>query len=170
MPQGILPDLRPFCGFLAISTTLFCWYPASAQTQIQTAPVIAKGSCGPKSGVTIDGETSEYKCDTVIVARTQRGTILIQFADTTGDDGRTLGFGGIIEGMQGFGADAAQLVAVERLYLSGGAEPVPAERGTCILNWTGLQRTGGTLMSVVCGGAGEADGYDIEAVAVLATQ
>lgn len=63
------------------------------------------GACDPKSGVTIDGQTSRFHCDSAVVVRTLRGTVLIHFADKRGDDGRTLGFAGTIEGKQGFGAD-----------------------------------------------------------------
>ena len=101
--------------------------------------------------------------------RSERGTVLIQFTDKQGDDGRILGFAGTIEGRQGFGADATQMMAVERVYL-GGTEPVPIQRGSCIMNWTGLHRTGGRLTSVVCGGRGEAEGSDIMAMAALETR
>lgn len=72
------------------------------------------------------------------MVRTERGTVLIQFADKSGDDGRLLGFGGTIEGKQGFGAETTQMMALERIYLGGGSAPVPATRGTCIMNWSGL--------------------------------
>ena len=92
---------------------------------------------------------------------------MIQFTDKAGDDGRILGFAGTIEGKQGFGADATQMMAVERIYLAGGSEPISATRGTCIMNWTGLHRTGGRLTSVLCSGRGSAEGYDIKAISVL---
>ncbi|MDP3657886.1 MAG: hypothetical protein Q8R45_13105 [Brevundimonas sp.] len=142
--------------------------PASALAQSGPDPIIASGTCDPRSGVTInDGDLSRLYCDTVVIARTERGTVLIQFTDKQGDDGRILGFAGTVEGRQGFGADTTQVMAVERLYLAGGATPITADRGTCIMNWTGLQRTGGRLVSVVCGGRGEAEGSDIMAMAVL---
>lgn len=147
-------------------TLLLAVLPAAAQAQ--SAPVIVSGTCNPKSGVTIDdGESGGFACDTAIVARTERGTVLIQFTDKSGDDGRILGFAGTIEGKQGFGADATQTMAVERLYLAGGATPIPADRGTCILNWSGPQRTGGKLTSVLCAGHGQAEGSDVKAMAVL---
>lgn len=152
--------LRPLIALLLCA-------PVPALAQSSSAPIIASGACDPQSGVTIaDGDLSRLYCDTVVIMRSERGTVLIQFTDKQGDDGRVLGFAGTIEGRQGFGADATQLMAVERVYL-GGAEPVATERGSCIMNWTGLQRTGGRLLSVVCGGRGEAEGSDITAMAAL---
>lgn len=140
----------------------------SATAQIQGKPIIVSGTCDEKSGVTIDnGDNSQFGCDTAVITRSDRGTVLIQFADKTGDDGRLLGFAGTIEGKQGFGADLTQMLAVERLYLASGANPVPVSRGTCIMNWTGLHRTGGRLTSVLCGAAGQAEGANIKALAVL---
>jgi hypothetical protein len=134
----------------------------------QSTPIIVNGRCDAKSGVTIDdGEMTALACDTGVVMRSDRGTVLIQFTDKAGDDGRIVGFAGTIEGKQGFGADAAQIMAVERIYLAGGAAPVPASRGTCIMNWTGLQRTGGRLSSVVCGAVGSAEGSLVKAMVVL---
>ena len=141
--------------------------PVPAFGRSSTEPIIVSGTCDTQSGVTIDeGDLNRLYCDTVIIMRSERGTVLIQFTDKQGDDGRVLGFAGTIEGRQGFGADATQMMAVERVYL-GGTEPVPTDRGSCIMNWTGLQRTGGRLLSVVCGGRGEAEGSDIMAMAVL---
>lgn len=140
----------------------------ASPSKAQSTPIIVNGTCEPQSGVTIDnGESSGFGCDTAVVARTDRGTVLIQFTDKAGDDGRILGFAGTIEGKQGFGADASQMVAVERIYLAGGATPIPATRGTCIMNWSGLQRTGGRLTSVLCAAAGQAEGSNIKAMAVL---
>lgn len=139
-----------------------------AASPAQSVPIIVTGTCDPKSGVTInDGSNGGFACDTAIVTRTDRGTVLIQFADKAGDDGRILGFAGTIEGKQGFGADEAQTMAIERLYLAGGATPIPADRGTCILNWSDPQRTGGKLTSVLCAGHGKAEGSDVKAMAVL---
>jgi len=144
--------------------------PTLALAQSSSAPIIASGACDEHSGVTIDeGDLSRLYCDTVVIMRSERGTVLIQFTDKQGDDGRILGFAGTIESRQGFGADATQVMAVERVYL-GGADPVPTERGSCIMNWTGLHRTGGRLTSVVCGGRGEAEGSDIMAMAALETR
>lgn len=144
----------------------FAGLPALAQTT--DTPIIVEGTCDPQSGVTInDEEPNQFACTVAIIARTDRGTVLIQFTDKTGDDGRILGFAGTIEGKQGFGANTVQALAVERLYLAGGAEPVPANRGTCFLNWTGLHRTGGKLTSVTCGAAGQVDSYQIKAIAAL---
>lgn len=147
-------------------TLLFAGLPATAHAQ--SAPVIVSGTCDSKSGVTIDdGASGGFACDIAIVARTDRGTVLIQFTDKAGDDGRILGFAGTIEGKQGFGADTMQTMAVERLYLAGGATPIPADRGTCILNWSGLQRTGGKLTSVLCAGAESADRAKVKALVAL---
>ncbi len=146
---------------------------ATSHAEVQSAqePIMATGPCDPRSGVTIDdGELSSFACDVVVVSRTDRGTVLIQFTDRAGDDGRILGFAGTIEGRQGFGADTTQVMAVERFYLGGGVEPVPAQRGTCIMNWTGLHRTGGRLVNVTCGGRGTAEGHDITAMAVLTAE
>ena len=143
--------------------------PAILSGQTSADPIIAEGVCDPESGVTIDGEKSDFACDVAVIMRAQQGTVLIQFTDKAGDDGRIVGFGGVVEGKQGFGADETQMMAVQRIYLAGGAQPVPADRGTCIMNWTGLHRTGGRLKSVMCGGAGEADGYDIKALVILDT-
>ena len=138
-----------------------------AVSQIVGEPIIASGTCDQKSGVMVDdGETSQFSCDTVVITRSQRGTILIQFTDKHGDDGRILGFAGTIEGKQGFGADAAQILGVERVYLGAG-DPVIASAGSCIMNWSGLQRTGGRLESVVCGGRGKAEGSDFKALVIL---
>ena len=112
-------------------------------------PVIVSGTRDLKSGVKInDGENNSFSCDTAVIARTECGTVLIQFTDKVGDDGRILGFAGTIEGKQGFGADAAQMIAVERVYLAGGANPITASRGTCIMNWSGLLREGGWVTSI----------------------
>jgi hypothetical protein len=152
--------------------TLLLLVPASASSQSTTPDaVIINGTCDPKSGVTInDGEKSDFACDTAVVMRSSQGTVLIQFTDKQGDDGRILGFAAIIEGKQGFGADDTQMLAVQRIYLAGGSIPIPASRGTCIMNWSGLQRTGGKLTSVLCAARGEAEGTDIQAVAVLKAQ
>jgi len=139
-----------------------------ALAQIQGTPIVVSGTCEPKSGVTLnDEDPSQFACDTAIVTRSDRGTVLIQFTDKKGDDGRILGFAGVIEGKQGFGAEPVQIFGVERLYLAGGAPPVPVNRGSCIMNWTGLQRTGGRLTSVVCSAGGQAEGYDIKAIVAL---
>jgi hypothetical protein len=138
-----------------------------ADAQIAGKPVIVKGTCDTKSGVEIDdGAISQFGCNAAMVVRTERGTVLVQFTDTTGDDGRMLGFGGVIEGRQGFGADKTQMLAVQRIYLGDDA-PITADRGTCILNWTGLERTGGKLTSVLCGGVGSAEGSTVAAKAFL---
>ncbi|MBV2150457.1 hypothetical protein KRZ98_19830 [Sphingobium sp. AS12] len=96
--------------------------------------------------------------------------MLIQFTDKSGDDGRILGFAGTIEGKQGFGADLVQMIAVERIYLTSGDNPIPASAGTCIMNWARLQRTSGRLTSILCGRRGQAEGSDIRAMAVLQAQ
>jgi hypothetical protein len=137
-------------------------------TQVPTFPLIVTGTCDLQSAVTIaDGVSEPFGCDTAVITRTERGTVLIQFTDKSGDDGRILGFAGMVEGKQGFGADPTQMMAVERLYLAGGADPIQASRGTCIMNWSGLQRTGGHLTSVVCGARGQAEGSDVKALVVL---
>lgn len=142
--------------------------PPPAASQVQGQPIIVNGVCDPKSGVTIDdGENDQFDCDVAIIARVQNGNVLIQFTDKNGDDGRILGFAGANEGKQGFGADTTQMIAVERIYLAGGAAPVPASRGTCIMNWSGLQRAGGRLSSVLCAAVGSAEGFKIQAMAVL---
>lgn len=152
--------------FTASSVLLLMATPAGSQ--VQERLIFVSGSCNPKSGVVIDdGESSPFGCDTAVISRTQRGSVLIQFTDKRGDDGRILGFAGTIEGKQGFGADTTQVLAVERFYLAGGANPIQATRGTCFMNWTGLERTGGHLTSVVCAARGLASGYDIKAIAVL---
>lgn len=151
---------------IAISALICVALPLASQAQER--PIIVSGTCEPMSGVVIDdGESNSFGCDTAVIARTERGTVLIQFTDKLGDDGRILGFAGTIEGRQGFGADTAQMMVVERIYLAGGADPIATPQGTCIMNWSGLQRTGGRLISVVCGARGEAEGYDIKAMAVL---
>jgi hypothetical protein len=148
--------------------TLLTLGVAPTYAHAQGAPIIVSGHCDSKSGVTIDdGETSQFGCDTAVIARTDRGTVLIQFTDKSGDDGRILGFAATIEGRQGFGADPVQMLGVERLYLAGGADPVPTTAGSCIMNWSGLHRTGGKLTSVTCGARGEAEGADIKALVQL---
>jgi hypothetical protein len=143
--------------------------PAAAQTA--SRPVIVSGTCDVKSGVKInDNENNSFSCDTAIIAPTQRGTVLIQFTDKVGDDGRILGFAGTIEGKQGLGADATQMIAVERVYLAGGANPITASRGTCIMNWSGLLREGGRVTSVLCAARAQSEGYDIQAMAMLEAQ
>lgn len=114
-----------------------------------------------------EGKISEFDCDSAVITRTQRRSVLIQFTDKLGDDGRILGFAGTIEGKQDFGADATQMVAVQCFCLAGGANPILASRDTCIMNWSGLECTGGHLVSVLCGAKGQAEGYDIKAMAVL---
>lgn len=152
---------KPIIASLMLATS-----PATAQ--IQGEPIVVFGTCDEKSGVRInDGKNDRFGCDSAVITRSDRGTVLIQFTDRTGDDGRLLGFAGTIEGRQGFGADLTQMLAVERLYLAGGADPVPVSRGTCIMNWTGLHRTGGRLTSVLCGAAGESESVNIQALAVL---
>ena len=143
--------------------------PAAAQ--VSGKPIMVSGSCDSTTGVTLDdGSPIQFACNMAVIARTDRGTVLIQFADKKGGDGRILGFAGRIEGKQAFGAERVQIMAVERFYLAAGATPIPAARGTCFMNWTGLQRTGGRLTSVICGGRGEADGSDIIAKAMLKTR
>lgn len=138
-----------------------------AASQSPPLPIIASGKCSPKSGVTVgNDEISLFACDSVVIAHTVRG-ILIQFVDKRGDDGRLLGFAGTIEGKQGFGAEKLQAVQVERLYLMGSGRPVPVAVGTCFMNWTGLQRTGGRLTSVTCGARGSAEGTDVKAIVQL---
>lgn len=51
--------------------------------------------------------------------------------------------------------------------LRGAQSPFPSPGGSCFMNWTGLQRTGGRLTSLVCGAAARADGAYIKAVASL---
>lgn len=156
---------------MLISAALMFCAVTPAGAQVQGKPIIVDGTCNSMSGVTIDDdEMSAFDCNTAVVARMQSGTVMIQFADKSGDDGRILGFAGTIEGKQGFGADAAQLVAVERLYLAGGEKPILVSKGTCIMNWSGLERTGGSLTSVVCGARGEGEGHDIRAMAGLETK
>lgn len=153
---------------IAVSCAMMTLLPSPSGAQSAPQPIIAHGTCDPKTGVSIDdGDQSSFACDVAIVARTERGSVLIQFADKTGDDGRLLGFGGTIEGKQGFGAENTQMMAVERIYLGSGNAPVPATRGTCILNWTGLHRTGGKLTSILCSGVGSAEGHLIKALAIL---
>lgn len=143
-------------------------WSAPASPQGVNQPIVAHGTCDAQSGVTINGQRSgSFACDMVAVTRTQRGSVIIQFTDRRGDDGRVLGFAGMIEGKQGFGADQVQVVVVERLYLEGGADPVPVARGTCMLNWTGLYRTGERLIAAVCGARGQAEGADIQGRAVF---
>lgn len=156
---------------LALLLSPLCLLPVPVSAQIVGQPIFVSGVCDPQSGVTIDnGSNSQFGCDTAVVTRSPRGTVLIQFTDKHGDDGRILGFAGTIEGKQGFGADPVQMMAVERIYLAGGANPIAAQVGTCIMNWTGLSRTGGRLTSIVCGGKGVADGSSVKALAVLSVK
>lgn len=143
-------------------------YPAMAQ--VQSKPIFASGKCdNQKSGVAIDDneQPKGFACDTAVIVRMDNGSVLIQFTDKAGDDGRILGFAGHIEGKQGFGADLTQMVAVERVYLQGGGEPISVAGGTCIMNWSGLNRTGGRIESVLCASGGEADGHPFRAMVVL---
>jgi hypothetical protein len=149
---------------LAATVMLFATAPLKAQDA--SMPTFVSGTCDPTSGVSINDDNSTFGCDTAVVSRTARG-VMIQFTDKSGDDGRILGFAGTIEGRQGFGADPVQMMAVERVYLGGNVNPLPARRGTCILNWTGLQRTGGTISSVVCGAVLAAEGSNIKATVIL---
>jgi hypothetical protein len=133
--------------------------PAPAEMPV---PLVVEGKCDPKSGVEVGADgLSRFECDVAVIAQTPRG-ILIQFTDKSGRDGRILGFAGTIEGKQGFGADPTQVVAVERLYLKGGGEPLRARRGTCFLNWSDRK-----LASVLCGAAAEHEGTPIKAMAAL---
>lgn len=152
---------------IALSLCVF----SSVHAQASDEPIVINRTCDPKSGVTIDnGEPTRFACDSAVIARTERGTVLIQFTDKSGDDGRILGFAGTIEGKQGFGADLVQMIAVERIYLTSGGNPIPASAGTCIMNWARLQRTSGRLTSILCGGRGQVEGSDIRAMAVLQAQ
>jgi len=153
--------------FAALALVIAGSAPTPSWGQTAADPIIVEGTCGLDSGVTINSEKSDFACNVAVIMRAQQGTVLIQFADKTGDDGRIVGFGGVIEGKQGFGADATQMMAVQRIYLAGGAQPIPADRGTCIMNWTGLHRTGGRLTSVICGGTGAAEGHDVKAMVTL---
>lgn len=154
------------CKSVLIALPLLVASPAASQTDGR--PIIVSGTCDPKSGVSVDGdENSRFDCDTAVVMRSERGTVLIQFTDKAGDDGRILGFAGTIEGKQGFGADSTQMMGVERIYLGGGSEPVPASTGTCIMNWSGLHRTGGRLTSIMCGANGAAEGVAVKAISIL---
>jgi hypothetical protein len=151
-----------------IVASVLTLFPMPTFAQVQSIPIIVSGECDASSGVQIDdGQNNQLACDSAVIARTERGTVLIQFTDRSGDDGRILGFAGTIEGRQGFGADPVQMLAVERLYLAGGSEPVPATAGSCIMNWSGLHRTGGRLTSVTCGARGETEGADIRALVQL---
>lgn len=162
--------MRKTKTFAAWAVAIAASAPTTQLGQSATDPIIAEGTCGLDSGVTINSEKSDFACDVAVIMRAQQGTVLIQFTDKAGDDGRIVGFGGVIEGKQGFGADATQMMAVQRIYLAGGAQPIPADRGTCIMNWTGLHRTGGRLTSVICGGTGAAEGYDVKAMVILETE
>lgn len=161
--------MRIFLAFGCAVSESMCSVPATAQ--IQGKPILASGKCDDeKSGVVIDEQEEQpngFACDTAVITRSDSGSVLIQFADKAGDDGRILGFAGRIEGKQGFGADITQMLAVQRLYLQGGGEPILVDRGTCIMNWSGLHRTGGQLRSVLCAAGGEADGHSVKAMAVL---
>ena len=151
-----------------IIASVLTLFPTPTSAQVQGTPIVVSGQCDARSGVTIDdGENNQFSCDSAVIARTDRGAVLIQFTDRSGDDGRILGFAGTIEGRQGFGADPVQMLAVERLYLAGGSEPIPVTAGSCIMNWSCLQRTGGRLTSVTCGARGEAEGADIRALVQL---
>lgn len=142
----------------------------SRDASAQQLPIIVNGSCGPASSVSINGDTTgRFACDSAIITRTPRG-VLIQFTDKKGDDGRILGFAGVIEGKQGFGADRIQVVEVQRIYLAGGAQPITAMAGTCFLNWTGLVRTGGRSTGVICGGKGSVEGSIMIAKVVLSVK
>jgi hypothetical protein len=150
----------------AVASLLLLATPATSQ--IREKPTVVSGTCDAKSGVTVNGsEKSTFGCDIAVITRAQSGAILIQFTDKRGDDGRILGFAGTIEGKQGFGADTSQILEVDRFYLAGGARAVEASHGTCILNWSGLQRTGGHLLSVLCAARGQVEGSDIKAIAAL---
>ena len=153
---------------LIFALSLFLSVSVPGTLRAQGEPIIAKGTCDPTSSVTIDeGEPNIFGCDVAVVTRSERGSVLIQFSDLAGDDGRILGFAGTIEGKQGFGAELTQMMAVERVYLAAGADPVTVSRGTCIMNWSGLHRTGGILKSVLCGGRGEIEEHDVQALVVL---
>jgi hypothetical protein len=152
----------------ALSLSLLLLAIAATPSRAQEASILVSGTCDQKSGVSIDdGANEHFACNIAVITRTQRGTVLIQFTDRSGDDGRILGFAGVIEGKQGFGADTTQIMAVERVYLAAGADPILTSRGTCFMNWTGLHRAGGRLKSVLCAGRGEAEGADVKAIAAL---
>lgn len=154
-----------YLKFLLLFSALIA--PVGAQTVVGS-PVLVNGTCNQKSGVTVDGsEKSEFRCDIAVIARTTSGTVLIQFTDKAGDDARILGFAGTIEGKQGFGADPTQMLAVERVYLASGAKPLVASLGTCIMNWSGLERQGGKVTSVLCAARAEGEGHDVEAIAII---
>lgn len=137
-----------------------------AFSQSQRDPIIVEGACDSKTGVTVgNDEKSDFQCDVAVVTRSPQGTVLIQFTDKASVDGRILGFAGTIEGRQSFGADPTQVIAVERLYLKGGGEPLTASRGTCFLNWTRQK-----VSSVLCGAGAEFDGLDIKAMAALSAR
>lgn len=149
---------------------LFC-AAGPAAAQIVKDPVVLTGTCDPWSGVSVDnGPVSHLECDVVIIARTQPGMLLIQFTKRKGSDGHALGFGGKIEGKLEYGADKAQVMKVERVYLSADGTHHSATRGTCILDWTGPQRTGGQLTSVFCSSAGKAEGSNIRTIAIMGGQ
>lgn len=136
---------------------------APAPAQGQTEPIIVSGKCDLKTGVSIgDGEKTPFGCDVGIIARTERGTVLIQFTDKAGVDGRILGFAGTIEGKQSFGADPVQIMGVERLYLKGGGDALAVDRGTCFINWSARKVT-----SVVCGAAATYGETDVKALVNL---
>ena len=148
---------------IVIATIFWAVLPTSAIAQTGATPIIVEGKCDPKSGVWVgDDEKGDFECDIAVIARTERGTVLIQFTDKAGIDGRILGFAGTIEGKQSFGADPTQVIAVERLYLKGGGEPLTTSRGTCFLNWDKQK-----ISSVLCGAGAEFDGKDIKAMAAL---
>ena len=126
-------------------------------------PIVANGKCDKRSGVEV-AETgfSRFGCNAVVIARSNRGTVLIQFADKSGRDGRILGFAGAIEGKQGFGAERTQALEVERIYLMGGGRPINVSRGTCFLNWSA-----GKLTSALCDAVAEVEGQEIKAISII---
>jgi hypothetical protein len=128
-----------------------------------SGPILENGKCDKISGVKVgDDDVSQFECDSVVINRSPRGTVLIQFTDKSGRDGRILGFAGTIEGKQGFGAERVQALEVERLYLMGGGRPINVMRGTCFLNWAA-----GKLINVGCDAVAQVEGQEIKALSVL---
>src|SRR5690606_17831100 len=56
-------------AFLAITVGVAALLPITSSAQSDADPIIADGTCDPQSGVTIDGDKSDFACDVAVILR-----------------------------------------------------------------------------------------------------
>ena len=146
-----------------LAAVLIASLPAPAPAQFGDEPPQASGKCNSQSGVQIGArEKILLACNHVTVMKSEQGAVLLLFLD---DDEKGLGFQGNIRGDESFGAENAQLIELNRLYMGGRFYHVSS--GTCVMHWTGMLRLGGKLTGADCDANAEAGDTKIKASAAL---